>query len=173
MTYGDVSDVAALTKRYTTNGSYTDSTNPTTAQVTAWLTQISAIMDLALAENGFATPVTETNVVNALKPFVVGLVVDHCHWANSAGRFFSTKELRGKSPFQIVLDEIRMYVVEMAAGLEALGALRSTAAMTDGLDVRTLDDWGNEYDSMFKQRDFNWNPRPGGVNADTRLGSSG
>lgn len=171
MSYGDAADVAALTRRYTTNGSYTSSTNPTDTQVAAWLTQISAIMDLALAESGFTVPVADTDVINALKPMVVSLVVDHCHWANSAGRFFSTKELRGKSPFQIVVGEVRMFVAELAAGLEALGAIRSTAAMTEGLAVRVYDDLGNEYDAMFQQRDFNWNPRPGGVNAE-HLGSS-
>ena len=52
--YGTVANVAALTRRYTTAGSYGATTNPTETTVEGWIDQVSATLNVVLAAAGFS-----------------------------------------------------------------------------------------------------------------------
>ena len=125
--YGSTSDVAALAGTYTTGGAFSTSTTPTLAQVTAWLTDVSDLMDLALAQHRFEIPIDTgiTNyekITNILSNVVVPLVADLCHAANSSGRFFTQKAIEfGLSPMKVITKDINTWVESNADGLVALG----------------------------------------------------
>ena len=131
MAYGTVAGIAGLSKVWTKNGEYTayniygNCTNPTLEQVENWLDEVSSIVDLALANNGFVTPVIADDVLPALSNYVQSLVADLCHAANSSGRFFTEKFIeRGGSPMNVILKDVDNWVSGKSAGLDAMGVPR-------------------------------------------------
>jgi hypothetical protein len=150
--YGAATDVAALTKRFTDAGSYTTSTTPTLAQVENWIDQISAILNVLLAEQGFSIPITNPTTVLMLKSFVTTQVADLCNYANSAGRFFSEKGLK-TGPWAAIQKDAAEFIAEHASGIEKLGATRTTSGL-DALEFRETDDAGNDIEPMFARKQF-------------------
>jgi len=133
MTYGTVAGVAALTPMYTDDGAFRDAgasdvaTNPSLTQVTGWLSDVSALMDAALAEEAFITPVTDTDILPILDLYVEGIVHDIVHYSRKAGRFYSKRALdAGSSPFNTISDEITDWVADKANGFANLGLARLT-----------------------------------------------
>lgn len=150
--YGTAAKVAALTRRYTTAGSYDTTTNPTLATVETWIDQVSGTVNVALAKNGFVIPVTQADAVLAIETVVIEAVADLAHAANSAGRFFTDRALeRGVSPMRSIRTEIMEWAQDMTAGLAAMGAARNTP---DAGQV-AFRDTDNSGDSIFPifQRD--------------------
>ncbi len=130
--YGSPEGVAALSGVWTNNGewldadAYTDATVPSLADVSTWLEEVSAVLDISLAVNGFKVPVTQETAVKALDAIVNSLVADLCHFRNSSGRFFTDKVLQGgNTPMMIIRSDITDWVTANAAGLEAIGAERT------------------------------------------------
>lgn len=127
MSYGAATDVAALAGTWTLNGAFTTATNPTLAQVNAWLEDVSDLMDLALAQHRFEIPIDTglanySKISNILSNVVVPLVADLCHAANSSGRFFTQKAIEfGMSPMKVITKDINAWVDSNADGLVALG----------------------------------------------------
>jgi len=131
MAYGTSTGVAAFAQMWTVSGVWVDpaagppvvtGTNPTLTQVTSWLAEISAMMDLALSNAGFVVPVTVSAAVAAITPYIQALVADLCHAANSSGRFFTERIIeRGMSPMIIVQQNINGWVADNMQGLMNLG----------------------------------------------------
>lgn len=122
MSYGTVAGVAALSALWTDNGSYTAATTPTSTTVSGWLDDVSALMDTALADEGFTVPVTVAAVVKTLDLYVEGIVKDLCDWAHGSGRFFTERYLdRGLSPFITIDKEISAWVQRKSVGIENQG----------------------------------------------------
>lgn len=126
--YGSAAGVAAFARAWTDNGAFTDpdlydnGTNPTLAQVEAWLESISVMVDLALGSEGFTVPVTQEKAVLALNEIVNALVSDLCHAANSSGRFFTERLLEtGKSQMAIINADILNWAASHTDGLVAMG----------------------------------------------------
>jgi hypothetical protein len=152
--YGDSRSVAALTRTYTNAGSYDSTTNPTLASVDKWLIDVSATVDVALAAAGFAIPITDVRTRLALDSFVNEAVADLCHAANSTGRFFTEKAVeRGVSPMRAIRKEIFDWVQEIAPGLEALGATRTTSLL-GGIAFRETDQSGAAVTPIFERKAF-------------------
>jgi len=131
MAYGTAAGVAALTPMYTDDGEFKDAgasdvaTNPTLTQVEAWLDDVSKLMDTALAEEAFVTPVTDTDIVPILDLYVEGIVHDLVHYSRKAGRFYSKRALdSGSSPFNTISTEIHDWVKMKANGFANLGLAR-------------------------------------------------
>lgn len=122
--YGSVDEVAALTKRYTTAGAYTATTNPTLTMVEKFIDRLSARLNVLMANAGFVTPVTQADAKLVLDDFVSTEVVDYVAWCNSSGRFMNTKRLRGKTPAMVVDAEAQEFIDANADGFEALGVVR-------------------------------------------------
>lgn len=153
--YGAASDVAALTELYTSSGSYTTGTIPTLAQVEGWIDQVSAILNAALAGQGFVVPLTQADSVLAVKSYVIQAAVDLAHAANSAGRFFTDQALqRGVNPMSAIRKEILDWVEMFADGLSALGAARSSTTGAGEIGFRDANDNGDAVPAIFQRDAF-------------------
>lgn len=150
--YGAAADVAALTVRFTSSGSYTTGTRPTLAQVEAWIDRVSAMLNIVLAEQGFAIPVTQGDCVDMLELFVTTEVADLCNYANSAGRFFSDQKYT-TGPLRAIQKEAADFIVEHAEGFDQLGTTRTRAGL-NGLATRETDDNGDVIPPMFSRKQF-------------------
>ena len=152
--YGTVANVAALTRRYTSSGSYSTTTNPATATVEGWIDSVSATLNVVLAGAGFSIPITQTDAAAACAAIVVEAVADLCHAANSAGRFYTERALdRGMSPMRTIRQDMTEWVEDQADGLELLGATR-TRASTAGILYRDTDEGGDETFPIFQRDGF-------------------
>lgn len=121
-TYGSATGVAALTPRFTTDGFFDLDTRPTLAQVETWLDQVSAVVNVLLAEQGIAIPVTQADAVQALAVLIENAVSDLVLAANSSGRFYSERALQsGRSPMLIIQDEMTAWIVSHVQGLVSMG----------------------------------------------------
>jgi hypothetical protein len=73
--YGDITSIVALTKVYLRGQTvYNTTTHPTRAQVDLFFDQVSGALNLALANKGFTTPLTQTDAVFACDMWVNGMV---------------------------------------------------------------------------------------------------
>jgi len=148
--YGDADDVAALAKIWTRGGVWYDTvpaygsvaevkgTNPTLAQVEVWLTDVSAIVDVALAGVGFDVPVTALHpeALQATDSFVNSVVADLCHAANSSGRLYSQKIIeKGLSPMVLVNQQAGNWAEEWTAGFRRLGVSWTQAPVPPAFSV--------------------------------------
>jgi len=134
MAYGSVGGVAGLARMWTDNGSFVDidvygegGTNPTLATVTGWLDEVSGIMDVALANQGFATPITNVTALKAIAMLVNALVADLVNAANSSGRFFTERAVEtGVSPLATIQRDVNAWVSDRTTALVNLGVPRLT-----------------------------------------------
>jgi hypothetical protein len=73
--YGDITSVVALTRIYLRGQTtYNSTTLPTRTQVDLFFDQVSGALNLALANKGFTTPLTQTDAVFACDMWVNGMV---------------------------------------------------------------------------------------------------
>jgi hypothetical protein len=161
--YGTAAQVAALTRRYTTNGVYVDpvvgppavaGTNPSLTTVEGWIDSISSTLNVILAGAGFSIPITQETAKAAIAAIVVEAVADLCHAANSAGRFYTERALeRGVAPMRVIRQEMSSWVEDQADGLELIGAVR-TRASTAGILYRDTDEGGDPTSPIFQRNGF-------------------
>lgn len=152
--YGSVAEVAALTARYLSGGTYTTTTRPTLAQVEKFIDNASATLNVMLANVGFSIPITQTDAKAACNEIVIEVVADLCHAANSTGRFFTDRALeRGMNPMKAIREDIAAWVEMQAPGLEALGATRSSSLL-NGIAFRDTDESGAETFPIFQRSGF-------------------
>lgn len=152
--YGSVAEVAALTGRYTNAGSYDATTRPALTQVEKFIDRVSAMLNLLLAEQGFAVPISNADAKLVCDEFVVEQAVQLAHGANGAGPFApGSEQLRGRTAFEIISREAGEFAARHASGFEFLGATR-TRGLTYGLEA-TLDDTdGADLVKQFSREDW-------------------
>jgi len=122
MSYGSAAGVGALSALYSSSGTFTVSTTPTLAAVNNWLDEVSALLDTALEDEGFATPVTTAAIVKELDLLVNGITVDLVNYSHNAGRFYTEQALKaGVSPFMTIDKEVHEWVKRKSVGFEAQG----------------------------------------------------
>jgi hypothetical protein len=154
MSYGTEAGVAVLCRRFTNAGSFDTTTNPLVATVTGWLAQVSSLLDVALATEGFAVPITAATITPMLSILVNVETCDLVNAANSAGRFYTEKALEfGISPMNVIRKDILAWVSDNAAGLVAMGAVRSVPDAGQ-VAYRDVDDDGNEIDPLFQRHSW-------------------
>lgn len=152
--YGSVADVAALTQNWTVSGTFSTTTSPTLAQVEGFIDQVSGIMNVALAREGFSIPVTQADAVLAIKSIVVQLAADLVQAAHLSGRFFSERALdRGISPMMQIRKDINDWIQENAAGLEQLTATREATNVNE-IGFRSANEGGDEISPIFQREAF-------------------
>lgn len=152
--YGTVAEVAALSRRYTNAGAYDANTNPSITTVEGWINSTSASVNTVLAKAGFAIPVTQEDAKLVIAAKVVEGVVDLCHAANSAGRFFTEKALeRGTSPLRAIHSEMKSWAEDMTAGFAALGVARNTPDAAQ-VAFRETDESGDVVPPLFQRDAF-------------------
>lgn len=151
--YGTVAAVGALTPLYAlaSGGTYDATTRPTITQVEGFIDRISMVLNVILAENGFAVPVANAQAALALSEFVIAQAVELCHAANGAGPYApGSQEMRAGTPQSKIMAEATKFVEAHAYGLQALGASRSRS-ITTGLECRTETDGGAAIVPMFSR----------------------
>lgn len=122
MSYGTASGVGAMNALWSDSGSFTAATTPTSAQVNGWLDNVSAMVDTALADEGFTVPVVLAAVVKELDLLVEGIVSDLVDAAHRTGRFYTENILtRGLSPFITIDKEVHAWVQRKSVGFENQG----------------------------------------------------
>jgi hypothetical protein len=142
--YGSVAEVEALVQRYTNAGSFDAGTRPTATQVEKMIDRVSGIVNVLLAEAGFAIPVSQADAKLALDDFVVNQTVQLAHAANGAGPFApGSEQLRTSTPMKIIIAEAAAFILDHAEGFEALGATRDRH-LTYGLGCRLKDAAGDD-----------------------------
>lgn len=131
MAYGSAEGVGALAKTWTNNGVFEDATlyepgTPTTlAEVEEWLEQVSAFMDIALANEGFSVPISHIGVKKAIDLRVNVLVSDLVHLQHNKGRLFSDRIQESGTPVMTIIErELLAWVTSRANGFENLGLIR-------------------------------------------------
>jgi hypothetical protein len=130
MAYGTPAGVAGYARTWTSNGEfldpdlYQDGTNPTLEQVTTWLTQVSYMFDISLANFGFSVPVVVVEVKSAISAKVETLVADLCHLAHDKGRLFSDRVQTTGDIMTIIAKDINNWIEQNATGIEAMGVPR-------------------------------------------------
>src|SRR3989304_3812069 len=133
--YGSIAGIASLSKQWTDNGTFTNEncldcleelvTNPTLTEVLHWEDQLSAMMDVALAGEGFTVPITASNPKKSIDLIIDQLGADLVQAANQSGRFFTERAREaGTVPMMVIRKEILAWANENAAGLETAGATR-------------------------------------------------
>jgi len=136
--YGSAEGVAALSKMWTDDGSYTTASKPSLADVEKWLGEISATLDTHLANEGFKTPITVPEVTPELDILVNGIVKDLVDYSRASGRFFTERRLdSGMSPYMIIDKELADWVTRRSIGLESRGVLK--VSTNPGQHVATFD----------------------------------
>lgn len=155
--YGSTAGVAALVPRYQDEtGDFSTETRPTLAQVETFIDQVSAILNMILASEGFAIPVTETTTKDALDLFVNEETAAICEGVNGSGRF-GPREKTGTPPsrFSIILKDVKQFIESVSAGMERLGASR-TYSITSVIGYRGTDADGNSIAPLFQREAFNY-----------------
>ena len=151
--YGSSGEVAALAPRYASHGVFDITTRPTLAQVENLIDQVSAVMNTALAQDGFAIPMAQADARLMLALFVTEEVAAIVEGINGSGRFGPTTKGPGRSRFAIVLDDVQGFLAANATGLGRLGAER-TATPAGGIGYRDSDASGRETFPLFQRRAF-------------------
>jgi len=150
--YGSASGVAGYVGVYTVSGAFSTATVPTLANVEAWIDQVSALLNTALAQRGFTVPLTQADAVLAAKSLVEQLVSDLAQAANSSGRFFSEGFLaKGVSNWAVIRSDISNWVETYASGFEELGVARGAPSATD-IGFRDTDNSGAPTNPIFQRK---------------------
>ena len=160
--YGTVAGVAALARTWTVDGEFQNAdacadiegTNPTLDTVENWINQVSAVLNTALAKYGFIVPITTARGVLAASSIVEQLVADLCGYANSKGRFLSERfTQQGYSVWRAIRNDLDLWVLEYAPGLEQDGAER-TASNIDEIGFRSTNEQGDPTAPIFQRDGF-------------------
>ena len=155
--YGDTGEIAALVPKYATASTVFDTTTrPTLLQVESLVDQVSAVVNIILAEFGFAVPVSEATAKLALDLFVNEETAALVEGINGIGRFGPTapdQRGRGRGRYALILDDVRAFIEGQALGLELLGATR-TRDNSSGLAFRDTDTSGDSTAPLFQREQF-------------------
>lgn len=158
--YGSVAEVASLVRRFTNNGSFDTSTIPTLAQVEKYIDQVSSLLNMALAGEGFTIPITQADAKTACDSMVMEIASELVKVANSTGRYFTDKALEnGVSPMRAVRSEIYSWVVSQISGFAALGVSRGGSGSSSGILTRDSDEDGEAVEPIFQRKNFGNNNR--------------
>lgn len=159
--YGTSMGVASLTPRYAGNsGDFTSTTRPTDLQVNKWIDNISSMLNIILADHGFAIPIVQINAVIACETFVEEEVASIVEGVNGSGRFGpvgaqvgSQNRIPSSGRFGIVTSDIHNFIATNALGFERVGCLR-TQAPTDQIAYRDSDQQGMSVPPLFERKGF-------------------
>ena len=118
MTYAVAADIAPYVRIYTDFGDFTADTVPSEAQVTQFIADVSAIVDVLVTQNNL-TVSEPSNLFSAVAAFVKGQVADLVLMINQAGRFGPTGLMAGERPdgrsaYAIITDDAAEFLAKYA-----------------------------------------------------------
>ena len=153
--YGSITETGALVRRW--SGSAFDFNSggfPDQTQIVSEMDQISAMVNICLAENGFSIPVTDAEVVLMLDGFVNKMSAEIANGMHGAGRFGPTsgkKDTRGK--WLMIMEDAKDFISMNAVGMERLGATRTFTVMSD-VSYRSVDGSGDATHPIFQREQY-------------------
>jgi len=133
MSYGTAAGVAALVPRFlSAAGVFDTTTTPAAADVTTWLGQVSAMLDVALSGYGVPTPVTDATVVSMLDAYANAQVAAVARGVNGQGKYAEKS---------MTADEILLLIgADAARWLAAwMGGIGNLLDVTPGTTLATVD----------------------------------
>jgi len=149
--YGSTGGVAALTPRYANgSGVYDATTRPTLTQVEGFIDQVSALINVMLAREGFDIPITNADALLMLAMFVNEEVAQICEGINGSGRFGPGQKQIGQSRYKLITADVQEFIDANAEGIEALGASRATSDV-GAVGFRDEDERGNATAPIFQR----------------------
>lgn len=152
--YGSAAGVAAEVPRLAGSGeAFTSTTRPTLAQVETFIDEVSAMLNMKLAQEGFAIPLTQADAVLAMQRFVNEEVASLVERINGGGRF---REITG-TVSALMSKDVQEFIEGQSEGLERLGATRTYGKLS-GLGYRSTDEQGNEVIPLFQREAFGFEP---------------
>jgi len=153
--YGDAAEIGALVPRHTDKGIFTGLTRPTLTQVETWVDQVSAVVNIMLADSGFSdVPVTQADVKLALDHFVNQEVAAIAEGVNGSGRFGPTGKRGGsQGRWAVIVEDVQEFLATFAIGIERLGVDRPTEPMA-GISYRDIDEGGDDTAPIFQRKAF-------------------
>lgn len=153
--YGSPGGVAGLTPRLANAlGEFDVTTNPTLNMVETFLDEVSGMLNVLLAEQGFATPVTQADCRMVLDLFANQEAAAICEGVRGSGRFGpNVGKGTPKGRFAIIGDDAAKFIEAYAAGFERLGAARIQGRL-DGLAYRATDRAGNAVPPLTQRKSF-------------------
>lgn len=136
MAYCTVPQVAEKASVWTSGGIFTTVTNPTKTTVEGWINEVSAMFDIALANQWFTVPVTNATALLAIAGQCSSIVADIVQASHSTGRYYTEKVLERGLSWQIIArQEIDQWVKDNADGLTNLGVPRNIAIPTANIGL--------------------------------------
>ena len=135
MSYGTAAGVAALAPRYANAaGRFDENTTPKLAHVTDWLTQVSAMLDVALSGYGVGTPVVTDTVLPMLSGYANAQVAAMARGVNGQGKF-AEKPTTADEMLLIIGDATAAWVTKNIGGLGAVLEVTPVALSTPSVVI--------------------------------------
>ena len=152
MAYSSGAEVRAFTRRLLDGQvSFNSTTVPTSTEVTAFLSRASAVLDVALASHGLTTPITNTTAKLACDDWVTARAAEYVE-LTQAGIGSTDGEGNRAGAFGNLSGKAKDFASEMAGGLVAVGAAKSTASYTiESTAITAQDDRTDQDDTGLEQ----------------------
>jgi len=151
--YGTTEEVAALVPRYAKAGGadFATVTNPTLARVEKLIDRVSAQVNAYLSTLGFSIPVSQADSKLVLDNIVVEIVTAMVEGIRGTGRYApGSKAIAKRGLGATVSEEIRMFLDDIAPGIEELGATRDNSILSR-IGYRGTDASGDEIAPLFQR----------------------
>ena len=137
--YGSVTGVAALSRRWTNESETFDlTTTPTLAQVESWIDQISSVINVTMAGCRYVTlPITQVTAVNMFGLYVNQMAADMVEGSHDLGRLGPTaltNQQTGsvRSMWKVVAGEVAQFIKDQCDAFEYLGIPREAVSSAKG-----------------------------------------
>lgn len=156
--YGDTGEIGVLVPVFSgTNNDFAATTRPTLATVESWVDQVSGAVNSILAENGFAVPISQSDVKLMLDALVNQIVAEYVEGVNGSGKYgpaaMGSDKRHNKGRNAMMMEEVQSFVAINAVGLERLGATRTYGIMS-GAGSRETDASGDTVAPLFQREDY-------------------
>ena len=154
--YGSVDEVTALTQTYLRGEvEYNTLTQPTLTQVEKFIDRCSGVLNMALAQAGFAAPITNTTAKLSMDDWVTSKVAMYIEVSHRGSGYSGGENNRARLLDDLHSDAVE-FVDDCALGLKLLGVTVTHAASESltftGLDAQ--DERSDPDDSSLEQPKF-------------------
>ena len=154
--YSSLAKVAGRVPRWANGGTFDATTNPTATVAESWIDEVSAMLNVALSENGFTIPIVQADALSMMNMFVSEEVASMVLGVHGSGRFADRGNKNRAAParFNMMQNDIEKFLKRNEYGLRKLGVagesslafikMTEDADTTEPLIDRESMDWDKE-----------------------------